>query len=79
MNNFDFDTEQAAMAALYEHLQVAHANHGATFILVPLACALGETAKRFKLSEAEKQRLVASLTEEFETRLSEAVGLTNKD
>ena len=42
---FDFDTDQDAMAA-------ALANHGATFILVPLADAIVEASKAHNLNES---------------------------
>lgn len=62
---FDFNTDQDAMAALYTHLTVALANHGATFILVPLADAIAETAKVFNLSEGEKAQLSKSICDEL--------------
>lgn len=76
MTDFNFGTGQDAMAALYKHLQVALANHGVTFILVPLADAIAETANADNLGKVERQLLTAGLTHDFSVILSDALDLT---
>lgn len=70
---FDFDTDQDAMAALYTHLTVALANHGATFILVPLADAIVEASKAHNLNEVEKLQLSKSVCGELALFLQEGL------
>ena len=70
---FNFNNDQDAMAALYAHLTVALANHGATFILVPLADAIVEASKAHDLNEVEKARLIKSVCDEFALFLQEGL------
>lgn len=71
---FNFNTDQDAMAALYTHLTVALANHGATSILVPLSDAIAEAAKAHNLSAPEKTQLCKSLCDELASLLRGSLG-----
>ena len=70
---FDFNNDTDAMAALHTHLTTAFANHGATFILVPLADIIGTAGKSFNLNEREKAQLITSLCDELKSLLQEAL------